>query len=140
SRKGWLAAPEPRIIPTSPSSHIGDAPLDVPGGRRAESERLGLGTQARRSEAETRITRTTSPALASVQDLDCPGLCARNYTRSYAKEMLTNTESAKKRVPVPREPRPAGRGDVEYLIAALRRRHGLSRPAARSLLRALSHA
>src|SRR5881398_3155219 len=50
---------------------------------------------------------------------------------------MTNTEPAKRRVPPPKKRSPVGRGDVEYLIAVLRRRHGLSRPAARRLLRAL---
>ena len=50
---------------------------------------------------------------------------------------MTSTEPAKRRVPRPKERSPVGRGDVEYLIAVLRKRHGLSRPAARRLLRAL---
>src|SRR5207302_8186741 len=50
---------------------------------------------------------------------------------------MTDTEPAKRRVPRPKERSPVGRGDVEYLIAVLRKRHGLSRPAARRLLRAL---
>src|SRR5437667_291802 len=50
---------------------------------------------------------------------------------------MTNTEPAKRRDPPPKKRSPVGRGDVEYLIAVLRRRHGLSRPAARRLLRAL---
>ena len=50
---------------------------------------------------------------------------------------MTNTEPAKRGVPPPKKRSPVGRGDVEYLIAVLRRRHGLSRPAARRLLRAL---
>src|SRR5437868_9814927 len=50
---------------------------------------------------------------------------------------MTSTEPAKRRVPRPKERSPVGRGDVEYLIAVLRKRHGLSWPAARRLLRAL---